>query len=159
MPSPLSAYLHDHLAGSVAALDLLGHLAASDAGTARGAFFTALTADVRADQNELKALIARLGVTRSPVRRVVGWAAAKAARLKLAVSDPAGGPLRLLQAVEALAVGIHGKGCLWRALAAAAESNPALSGLDYEQLEGRADEQRERVERVRLEAARAALGR
>lgn len=158
MPTPLSTYLHDHMAGAVAALDLLGHLVAADAGTDRGLFFTALKADVQADQAELKALIARLGVTRSPVRRAVGWAAARAARLKLAVSDPAGGPLRLLEAVEALAVGIHGKGCLWRALAAAAEANPALSGLDYEQLEGRAAEQRQRVERVRLEAARAALG-
>lgn len=157
MPTPLSTYLHDHLAGSVAALDLLGSLEAGHAGGELGAFFATLTAEVRDDQKELKALIGRLGFTRSPVRQAVGWAAAKAARLKLAISDPAGGPLRRLEAVEALAVGIHGKGCLWRALDAAAASNPALSRLDYEQLEGRAAEQRERVERVRLEAARAAL--
>ena len=158
MSEPLATYLNDHLAGSVAALDLLGHLERSRAGSDLGAFFAILRADIEADQAELAALIARLGVTQGGVRKAVAWVAEKVARLKLAADDPAGGPLKLLESVEVLAVGIHGKGSLWRALAAAAEANPALAGSDYARLAARADEQRGRVEAVRLDAARAALG-
>jgi hypothetical protein len=54
---------------------------------------------------------------------------------------------------EAVALGIEGKRALWRALAAAAEVSPAFQVADYERLTQRAEEQRQRVETVRLEAA------
>jgi hypothetical protein len=72
------------------------------------------------------------------------------------VDDPSGGRLKLLESLEAVAVGIHGKGSLWRALAAA--SVPGLTEADYDRLAARADEQRQRIEAARLDAARAALG-
>jgi hypothetical protein len=47
---------------------------------------------------------------------------------------------------------------LWRALNAAADVSPELQGLlDYERMAQRAEEQRCRVEVVRLEAAKAAF--
>jgi hypothetical protein len=46
---------------------------------------------------------------------------------------------------------------LWRALNAATVVNSALGILDYERLERRAEEQREAVEVLRLEAARVAF--
>ena len=55
-------------------------------------------------------------------------------------------------------MGIEGKRLLWRALAAAAEGTPGLRGTDYGRLEQRAEDQRQRVEAFRLEAAREALG-
>jgi hypothetical protein len=63
------------------------------------------------------------------------------------------GALRLLEVSEAVALGIEGKRALWRALAAAAEVSPAFQVADYERLTQRAEEQRQRVETVRLEAA------
>ncbi len=83
--------------------------------------------------------------------------AEKAARLKLLADDPAGGPLRRLESVEAVAVGIEGKRALWQALAAVAEGEAKYQGHDYDALVRRAADQRERVERLRLEAAREAL--
>ncbi|HSF43371.1 MAG TPA: hypothetical protein VLT87_26460, partial [Thermoanaerobaculia bacterium] len=65
--------------------------------------------------------------------------------------------LHLLEALDALSLGIEGKKILWRALAAAAEDAPALQGVDYEGLTRRAEEQRRRVEALRLDAARRAL--
>ena len=156
MTEPVGTYLNDHLSGSVAAIDLLKHLERSPAGEGRGPFFAALRADIEADQADLVALIDRLGVAKSGVRQAVAWVAEKFARLKLS-ADGGGGPLHLLEAVEAVAVGIHGKGSLWRALAAAAETAPALRGPDYVLLAARSDEQREQIEAVRLAAARAAL--
>ena len=74
------------------------------------------------------------------------------------MDDPADGPLRLLETLEAVSVGIEGKRLLWRALASAAEQAPSLRGIDYGCLEERAVEQRHRVEAVRLDAAKASLG-
>ena len=54
-------------------------------------------------------------------------------------------------------VGIEGKQALWRALAAAAEHVPALQEVNYDHLIQRAEDQHDRVESVRVEAAQAAL--
>jgi len=88
------------------------------------------------------------------VRQAAAWVAEKFARLKLKVDDPSGSKLKLLESWEVVAIGIHGKGSLWRALKVV----PAASGPDYDSLIQRADEQRERIEVVRLEAAREAFG-
>ena len=78
--------------------------------------------------------------------------------LKLRLDDSARGPLRLLESFEVVGLGIHGKLALWRALNAAADVSPELQGLlDYERTVQRAEEQRCRVEVVRLEAAKAAF--
>ena len=102
--------------------------------------------------------MARLGVPTSAPRRAAAWLAEKLTELKLRLDDPAGGPLRLLETLEAVSVGIEGKRLLWLALAAAAESAPELRVTDYGRLERRAEEQRQRVEVLRPEAARTALG-
>jgi hypothetical protein len=147
----LATYLNDHLAGAVAALELLEHLERTHADLAP--FLRALRHDIEHDRAELEALIARLGVTQSAPRQAVAWVAEKAARLKMAVDDLSGSRLKLLESLEAVAVGIHGKGSLWRALKVV----PAASGPDYDRLIARADEQRERIEAVRLDAARRAF--
>src|SRR5207249_4197585 len=107
---------------------------------------------------ELEALMARLKISASPMRKVGAWLAEKMTQLKLKLDDPAGGALHLFESLEGLAIGIEGKRLLWRALATAASTAPDLRGTDYERLEQRADEQRRRVETLRLDAARAALG-
>ena len=66
------------------------------------------------------------------------------------------GPVGKLEALEALAVGIQGKLALWKALEVSADSR--LSGVDFEQLRGRALAQHGEVEARRLEVARAVLG-
>lgn len=154
----LATYLNDHLAGAVAALELLEHLQAAQAGTPAERAIAELRADVEADRGELEALMARLHVAASRPRKVTAWLAERIAELKLRLDDPAGGPLRRLEALEALSLGIEGKRLLWRALAVAAEGEPALRGVDYERLAQRAEEQRRRVETMRLDAAGAALG-
>jgi hypothetical protein len=62
-----------------------------------------------------------------------------------------------LEALDALALGIEGKRALWTALAAGAPAVPRLQGVDLNLLQQRAQQQRERVEVWRLEAARKAL--
>lgn len=153
----IAVYLNDHLAGSVAALGLLEQLETGHTGTPLGRFFAELRTDIEADRQELESLMVRLGVAKSRTRKASAWLSEKFAELKLRLDDPAGGALRLFESLEALSLGIEGKHGLWLALAAAAEKEPAFRVLDYELLSRRAEEQRGRVEVVRLEAAKSAL--
>ena len=153
----IATYLNDHLAGSEAALELLEFIKAEQAGTSMEQFVAELRADIVADRQELEVLMVRLSVSQSRTRKATAWLGEKVAEIKMHLDDLAGGPLRMLEALEALALGIHGKWSLWQALAAAAEATPALGVLDYKRLSGRADEQRLRVEALRLETAKQAL--
>ncbi len=151
--------LNDHLAGSVAALDLLEQLQEDHSGTPLEGFFTELRAAIEADRQELESLMQRLDVSESRTRKASAWLAGKFAELKLRLDDPAGGDLRLFESLEGLSLGIEGKRGLWLALAAAAENVPSLQLLDYGRMAQRAEEQRSLVETRRLEAARKALTR
>jgi hypothetical protein len=89
---------------------------------------------------------------------VSAWLTVKFIEVKLRFDDSARGPLRLLESLETVGLGIHGKLAMWHALNAAADNSPTLEGLvDYERLAQRAEEQRRCVEVVRLEAAKAAF--
>ena len=149
----LSIYLNDHLAGANVALEILDHLAseASD----WSSLLAALKTEIEEDREQLLAVMARHGIEESRVRKAGGWLAEFLAEFKLEVDDDSEGPLRRLERLEALAIGIEGKIALWRALHAAAGGD--LKEMDYERLTQRGRDQRTRIEALRLEAARAAL--
>lgn len=154
----LATYLNDHLAGAVAAIELLGHLAAVQAGTALEPVLSEVRAEVASDRQVLEALMARLQITQSRPRQATAWLAEKTTQIKLLLDDPSGGPLRLLEGLEAVAIGIEGKQALWRSLATVSADVPDLQGVDYDHLQERGHEQRQRVEVMHLEAAKVALG-
>jgi hypothetical protein len=152
----IATYLNDHLAGSLVALELLVHLESAHKGTDIERFAAELRADIAEDRLELEALMVRLQVSESRTRKATAWLSEKVTELKLRLDDSGDGSLCLLEAFEALSLGIEGKRGLWRALATAAETAPTLQA-DYEVLTRRAEEQRGRVETERLKAARRAL--
>jgi hypothetical protein len=154
----LTTYLNDHHAGSLAALEMIDHLIETFEGKALGIFFKELRADIEADQKSLEDLIDKIGVDESAIKKAGAWVAEKFSRAKIRVNDSAGDQLGLLQALEALTLGITGKRALWTALAATAERVPQLRTLDYATLERRATEQRDRVEAKRREVAREVFG-
>jgi hypothetical protein len=153
----LGTYLNDHLAGATAALELMDHLVESHAGTDLGRFVADLRTDIADDREELEDLVWQLEVRQSRTRQMSAWLAGKIADLKLRLDDRHGGAFRLFEALEALSIGIEGKRLLWRALAALAGEEPVLRILDYGRLIARAEEQRSRVEELRLRAAAEAL--
>jgi hypothetical protein len=150
----LSSYLNDHLAGSIGALELLDRLMNIYKGKPLERFFRDLRDEIDADQEILKELIAKLGEKESAVRKAEAWIVEKISRAKIQPSESCEGEMGLFLALEGLALGIHGKRSLWRALATASETAPHLRGPDYATLEGRAVEQHDRVEAKRLEVAR-----
>jgi hypothetical protein len=154
----LSVYLNDHLAGGSAALELLAHLERAHPKTVIAGVASQLHADIKADHLELDEIMRRAGLVASHARQATAWLTEKIAELKMRVDDPTNGALRLLEALEALALGIDGKRSLWEGLAVASEDVPALQGVDYTRLIQRAQDQRRRVETLRLDAVKAALG-
>ena len=154
MSKNLITYLNDHLAGSVAALELLDHLIETYQGKPLERFFKDLRSDIDADQGELQDPIERLGEKESPVRKAGLWVAEQLSRAKIRLSDSEENRMGLFHALEGLVLGITGKRSLWTALAAAADTVPELRELDYVRLEKRAAEQSDRVDAKRLEIAR-----
>lgn len=153
----LATYLNDHRAGAAAAVTVFGQLRSSPSGRGLEGVLTDLEAALQEDARALESFMERLGIPPSRPRRAAARVSGWVMQLKLIVDDPQGGPLRLLESLEMLATGVEGRLALWRALAAAAERAPELRQADFGHLAGRAEEQRARIEAVRLDAARAAL--
>ena len=151
----LSDYLNDHLAGSVAAVELLDRLVETYTAKPLERLFRELRDDIRADQGQLEELIAKLGIKESTVRKAGAWIAEKISRPKIDLDADSKSDLGLFLALETLVLGITGKRSLWRALGAASRAVPELARLDYSGLDKRAIDQCERVEARRLEIARA----
>lgn len=156
-PDHLSTYLNDHLAGSVAALELVEHLAKNYPDTTLEAFFAELHVEISSDQEVLRDLMRTLEIKESAVRKAGAWVVEKLGRTKLGLSENEVSGVGLLQALEGLAIGIYGKRLLWRALASASERWAQLRGPDYAYLEQRAIVQRDQVEEKRLAAAQEAF--
>jgi hypothetical protein len=154
---PLAIYLNDHLAGSLAGLELATYLETVDFPRGAADVAAQLREDIAADRQQLEAIIERLDVKESYPRQVATWLLEKIAELKARWDDRSEGALRLLEILEALALGIEGKEALWTALRSVAVDEPALRLLDYDRLVGRARRQRERVEALRLMAASLAF--
>jgi hypothetical protein len=156
MNDNLAAYLNDHLAGSVAAIELIDDLIKASEDQSLKIFFADLKRDIESDQKVLERLIADAGESEGGVRKAAAWLSEKAARAKFKIGGEDFGGLGLVQALEMLALGIRGKELLWRSLQNIRFIPPA--DVDLTKLEQRAIEQQQRVEAKRLEAVRAAFG-
>ena len=152
----LAVYLNDHLAGSTTAIELIHRAVAQYEGTELGTFFAELGDEIEADRDTLKAFMAENGVQPQRVKLAAAWAAEKAARLKFNGALLRRSPLTPFVELETLAIGIHGKLLLWRALRAQPADDVAAARLD--ELIARAERQRETVEGRRVEAGRGVLG-
>jgi hypothetical protein len=155
MSNNLTAYLHDHLAGSVAAIELIDDLVKAFDDAALKQFLADLKRDIESDQKVLEQLISGAGESEGVVRKAAAWVSEKVARAKFKIAGEDLGGLGLVQALEMLALGIRGKELLWRALAV---SNwGPLRDIDLAKLERRAVEQQMRVEEKRVKAVTAAF--
>jgi hypothetical protein len=153
----IAIYLKDHLAGSEAALEILDHLERTHGTGMVGDMVRRLRPEFIGERQELARLLDQLDASTSVPRRVFGWLSEKALELKLIADDPGDGTLRLLEAVETLELGVHGKLGLWKALAANEQLVPVLSMVQYEPLIRQAEAQETLIESVRLDAAQSAF--
>lgn len=147
----VAIYLNDHLAGATAGLELARRLLKSNRGTHLEDSLEALVAEVEEDLRTLEGIMEDLAVGRSSFKQGAAWLGEKVARLKLngAVFDRS--PLSQLIELEALSLGIEGKRGLWQTLRTSLADG--ISGVDLDDLIGRADAQRALIDRFRLDAA------
>jgi hypothetical protein len=155
MDDPLAVYLHDHIAGSRFAIELLEKLAAEFADTPTGAIARELLGEVQADRRPLEQLVARVGKAKADFYDALGWMAERASRIKLKHDDPSG--LGTFEAFEAVSLGIYGKRVLWEVLQTQQHSDPRLDGIDFKALIERAEQQYQKANNYHLELARTAL--
>jgi hypothetical protein len=153
----LVTYLNDHLAGSVAGLELLDHLIRLQPGTAGARALAAVRTEVEEDQQTLRSLLREVGGKESRGRQAAAWLTEKLGQAKLRFDDAGGGELQMLEALETLALGIQGKSALWRALAVASVQLSQVPHPGFAALEARAQTQFQVVDSLRLLAAPAAL--
>src|SRR5213596_3486138 len=151
----LDSYLNDHLAGSVSALELIGHWAHVHKGEPLGAFFAECEAKIKADQDKLRDVMRILGVEESKVRQAGAWTAEKVGRARLMIAGDEQGSLGLVLTLEGLIMGVTGKKLMWGALAAA--KLPRLNSYNLEQLQRSAEQQLEQIEAERISAVRQAF--
>ena len=149
--------MHDHLAGSSFAVELLEKLAADFGGTSSGAVARELLEQVRIDVKTLEELIAKVGKTAPDLYNALGWIAERISRIKLSQDNPEG--LGTFEAFETIALGILGKRGLWEALQVCQSTDSRVAGLDYPHLIRRADEQFQMANRHRLHLVHSALSR
>ena len=151
----LGVYLNDHLAEAAAALELLNGMRDVDG---LAAFADGLRPSIEEDRAQLLSLMTAASVPVNGMKSAAAWLSEKFAEIKVRVDDRRAGPLRRLELLEALSLGIEGKRALWSALETAASEDASLAVLDYGELITRAAQQRDEVEHLRLEAAVHALG-
>jgi len=156
MTENLGTYLNDHVAGSVLALELLDHLIGLSEASDRE-LLKQLRSEVQEDQEVLRQLLRSVGRKESTMRKAAAWLTEKLGRVKLLMDESGSGELRVLEGLETLALGIQGKLALWRSVATLGDAVPPIKALDLDRLQSRAIEQFERVERLRLQAARRIL--
>jgi hypothetical protein len=155
MSDPLATYLHDHLGGARAAIDLLEAMRDQRRDKALGDFAAHLLADVQADRDTLQRLAEKVGGGSNVIKELTGWLGEKATRLKL--GPDSANPFATFEALEFLALGVRGKLGMWKALDVAAADAPRLSGFDFKQLATRAESQYQQIEQQRMQTARIAL--
>jgi hypothetical protein len=155
MSDPLATYLHDHLGGARAAIDLLGAMRDHQKDKPLGDFAAYLLAEVEADRDTLQRLAEKIGSGSNVIKELTGWLGEKTARLKL--GPHAENAFATFEALEFVALGVRGKLGMWQALEVAAADDPRLSGYDFKQLAARAETQYQQVEQQRMQTAGIAL--
>lgn len=146
----LHIYVNDHVAGSTMGHELAEHLRDANRGTPLGDRMARIAEEIGEDRQTLADLAERLGITTNPMKKGVAWLAEKAAELKFSGATSGDPELGTFVGLETLSLGVEGKVALWRSLAAIADDEPALEGMDFGVLIARGEAQRGTLEDDRM---------
>ncbi|MFC4857682.1 hypothetical protein [Actinophytocola glycyrrhizae] len=154
----LGIYLNDHLAGATGGAALATRLARAERGGPLGETLARLAGEIDEDRTALIDMMAALGV---PIRRyktLAALAAERVARLKPNGRLVTRSPLSRVVELEAMRLGVEGKGAAWRTLRVRAETDARLDVARLDALISRARSQIDELERLRVRAVAEAFG-
>ena len=155
--NPLEKYLNEHLAGSSAAIRLLETL--SHGNPSYQSACRTLKHGITRNRRTLEGLLDQAGFKRSLMMECAARLMSEIALLRFRMNGLNAGQLGLLEALEALELGVQGQLILWRGLRNRSGAVKEWEGTDFAALENSAAEQRATVEALRLEAVKAAFFR
>jgi hypothetical protein len=155
MADYLAIYLNDHLAGSTVGRELSKRAAGENRGTELGDFLQRLHDEIVEDRQTLLDIMRTLDAGEDHLKGLAAVVGERIGRLKLNGNLFTYSPLSRVVELEALALGVHGKAAMWRALRVAGD--PRLEQFDLAALERRAKRQHDGIEKHRIEAARIAF--
>ena len=153
----IDVYLNDHLAGAMLGSDLVEQIEAQNHGTALGELMESLAPQIEQDRQALIDLMQQLDSSKNPVKQATAWIAEKASRAKFSGMTSGEPELGTFMALEALALGVRGKACMWKALKQVADQHPPIASMNLDELIDRAHTQQDALERERLAAGTRAL--
>ncbi len=153
----LRIYLNDHLAGSLAGIEVAKRCRSSNEGTPLGDYLATFVIELEEDRADLSKIMESLGFAQDKLKTTAAWVAEKVGRLKLNGQVTGYSDLSRLLELEGLCVGVEGKLSLWRSLKHVSGTDPRLAVADLDRLIKRAERQREELESHRLQAAKVAL--
>jgi hypothetical protein len=153
----LEVYLNDHLAGATAGVNLVEQAVDRHRSDELGEFFGPLASEIKADHDRLENLIAEMNIDKSATKAALAEVGSKLAAPKFTAEGAGNEHLGDFITLETLSMGVEGKRCMWSSLKQVADAYPELQGLDLDDLEARAQDQRSRIEDKRLEIAQVAL--
>lgn len=153
----LGIYLNDHLAGSVAGLELAVRTETENRSNPAGRYLAAFIPELRHDQSVLKSVMQTLELKEDPLKTRAAWVSEKLGRLKLNGSLVRYSPLSRLVELEGLCVATEGRLSLWRTLARLSAKDTRLAGHDFEALIARGETQQAALQHLRARAADVAF--
>lgn len=154
MGDTLATYLHDHLAGAAAGINLIEKLRDQHSGEPLGQFAAELLAEVEENHATLRNIAEAIATRGHPLKEAAGWLGEQASRLKLGSHA---GALGTFESLELLSLGVLGQLALWRALASIAPEDPRLATTDFDRLIAQTQAQHNAIEHYRIDYARRAL--
>jgi hypothetical protein len=155
----LAIYLNDHFGAATGGVELAKRTASAQRDTDIGPDLARLAAEIDDDRATLLSIMRRLGVGVQHYKVGAGWVMEKVGRLKLNGSWVSRSPLSSVVELEGLVMGVSGKLELWRTLRALADPEPRLDPVELDGLVRRAEDQRKRLEDLRLTTSVEVLGR
>jgi hypothetical protein len=154
MNPDLTTYLHDHLAGANAAVEVIGLLQKHLGEPMRVSFLNSLSIEVQEDKQTLEAFLSTLAQRPSTIKDSAAWVSSRLVGFKVREGKRAFGAF---EALEFLALGIQGKLHLWKALERSAACGNVRDKPNFRLLIERAEAQHRNIEVLRLALATIAL--
>lgn len=153
----LTIYLNDHLAGAALGLRVMKRCARSNEGEPLAATLRDIVGEVEVERRVILGVLHRLGGRLNPLKQAGAWFSEKLGRGKLNGHLVTYSDLSRLEEVEGIMLGVRGRLALLQALQIVADETGTLRDVDFVAFEHQAEQQVERLEAHREEAARRAF--
>jgi hypothetical protein len=139
-------YLREHLSGADLAIHVVERLRRTQSTIDERQLFDRLYQELEADREVVRALLQTLGSSSRSPKRLFGQASGSVLKV---VAGGSPGELSLFRTLEALAIAVQGKRCMWRALQSLHPSLPVPGGRSLSELESAAVRQWEAIDQRR----------